>query len=83
MCWLFKNGHKVKYCTNLRDQDKGSGQAQTSGSNEAPKKNHFYGLLSMGEQETFPNMVTSMFKIFSINVYALLDRSSTLSFFTP
>ncbi|XP_069143315.1 uncharacterized protein [Solanum lycopersicum] len=30
------------------------GQAQASGSNEAPKKNHFYAIRSRGEQETSP-----------------------------
>ena len=34
---------------NVRIQDKGSGQAQASGSNEEPKKNCFYALRSRGE----------------------------------
>ena len=36
-----------------------------------------------GEQETSPDMVTGMLKVFSIDVYALLDSGSTLSFDTP
>ena len=57
-------------------QDKGSGQAR--GLNEAPKKNHFYALCSRGEQETSPNVVTGMLKVFCIDVYALLDLDATL-----
>ena len=68
---------------NMRGQDKGSGQAQASNSNEAPKKNHFYALRSRGEQETSPDVVTGMLKVFSIDVYVLLDPSPTLSFVTP
>ena len=68
-----KRGHKVRDIPNLRGQDKGSGQSQSCGSNEAPKKNHFYALRSRGEQETSPDLVTGMFQVFSIDVYALLD----------
>ena len=45
--------------------------------------NHFYALCSSGEQESSPNVVTGMLQVFSIDVYALLDLGSTLSFFTP
>ena len=48
-----------------------------------PKKNLFYALRSRGEQETSPNVVTFMFKVFSIDVYAFLDPGATLSFITP
>ena len=67
----------------MRIQDKGSGQDQASGSNEASKKNHIYALCSRGEQETFPNVVTGMLKVFTIDVYALLDPDATLSFVPP
>ncbi|XP_069151902.1 uncharacterized protein [Solanum lycopersicum] len=78
-----KSGHKMRDCPNLKSQDKGSGQAQASGSSDGPKKNHFYALLSKGEQETSPDVVTSMLKVFSFVVYALLDPDTTLSFVTP
>ena len=61
----------------MKGQDKG-GQAQSSGSSNAPKKNHFHALRNRGEQETSPNMVTSMLKVFFIDVYALLDPGATL-----
>ena len=35
------------------------------------------------EQETSPDMVTGLLKVFSSNVYDLLDPGATLSFFTP
>ena len=73
-----KSGHKVKDCPNVRGQDKGSGQAQASGSNEAPKKNRFNALCSRGEQDTSPDVVIGMFKVFSIYVNVLLDPRSTL-----
>ena len=78
-----KSGHKVRDCPNVRGQDKGSGKAQASGSSDAPKKNRFYALRSKGEQETSPDVVTGMLKVLSIDLYSLLDRGSTLSFFTP
>ena len=70
-----KSGHKVRDCPNVRGQVKGSCQSQESGSNKGPKKNRFSALCSRGEQETSPNMVTSMLKVFFIDVYALPDRA--------
>ncbi|XP_069150302.1 uncharacterized protein [Solanum lycopersicum] len=78
-----KSGHKIKDCPNLKSQDKGSDKAQASGSSDAPKKNHFYALRSRDEKETSPDVVTGMLKIFTLDVYALLDRGATLSFVTP
>ena len=49
---------------------------------DPPKKNHFYALRSRGEQESSHNVVTDMFQVFSIDVYALLDPGATLSFVT-
>ena len=69
---------KLPKCEGARQE---SGQA--SGSNDAPKKNHFCALRSRGEQETSPNVVTSMLKVFSIDVYSLIDPDATLSLVTP
>ena len=46
-------------------------------------KNRFYALRSRGEQETSLDVVTSMLKVFSLDVYALLDPGATLTFVTP
>ena len=73
-----KSGHKVRDYHNVRGQDKGSGQAQASGSNEALKKNRFYALRSRGKQDTSPDVVTGILKVFSIDVYALLDPGTIL-----
>ncbi|XP_069148114.1 uncharacterized protein [Solanum lycopersicum] len=73
---------EVRDCPNVKVQEKG-GQAQVSGSNKAPKNNRFYALRSRGEQETSPDVVTGLLKVLSIDEYALLDPSSTLSFVTP
>ena len=56
---------------------------QASGSKDAPKKNILYALRSKGEQETSPDVVTDLFKVLSIDVYALDDPGGTLSFVTP
>ena len=62
----------------MRGKVKGSGQSQASDSNKGQKKNRFSALCSRGEQETSPNMVTGMLKVFFIDVYALLDPGATL-----
>ena len=77
-----KTGHKVIYFPNVKSQDKGCGQAQKSGSSDALKKNRFYALCSRGEQETSPDMVTNMLKVFSIDVNTLLDPDAALLFVT-
>ena len=61
-----KNGQKMKDCPHLKSQDKGSSQAQASGSSDAPKKNSFYALRSRGEKETSPDVATGMLKVFSM-----------------
>ncbi|XP_069145531.1 uncharacterized protein [Solanum lycopersicum] len=78
-----KSGNNVRDFTNVRVQDKGSGQVQESVSDEALKKNRFYTPPFRGEQEISPDMVTGMLRVFSIDVYALLDPGATLSFVTP
>ncbi|TMX03092.1 hypothetical protein EJD97_018350 [Solanum chilense] len=44
-----KSDHKVRDFHYVKTQEKGSSQVQTSGSNEAPKKNHFNAIRSRGE----------------------------------
>ena len=46
-----KSGHKVRDCSNVRGQYKGSGQAPLSGSNEAPQKHHIYAHRSRAMRE--------------------------------
>ena len=72
----------MRYFPNLKSQDKGSGKAQASGSSDAPKKSRFYALCSRGDQET-SRVVTGMLKLFTIDVYSILDPGAILSFFTP
>ena len=68
----------------MKGQDKGNGNTQPSDSNlNAQKKNHFYALLCRGDKEISPDVVTVMFQVFSVYVYALLDLGATLSFVTP
>jgi len=59
-------------------------QATPSGlGSNAPKKDHFYALQIHGEQESSPNVVTGMLKVFKLDVYALFDPGATLSAVTP
>ena len=59
-------------------------QTQASYPNpDAPKKNHLNALLSRGGQEESSYVITDMLQVLSINVYALIDLGSTLSFLTP
>ena len=78
-----KSGYKVRDCPNVRGQDKGSGQAQASGSSDSPKKNRFYALRSRDVEETSSDVVTGIFEVFSIDAYDLLDPGFNLSFVTP
>ena len=68
---------------NFEGQDNGSVHAQASGSSDAPKKNRFYALRSRGEQDTSLDVVNSMLKVFSLDVYPSLDPDATLLFVTP
>ena len=46
------------------------------------KRNRFYELKARGEQESIPDIVTSMLQVFSVNVYAFLDPGATFPFVT-
>ena len=67
-----KSGQNMRDFPILMSQDKVSGQAQASGSGDAPNKNRFYALCSRGEQETSPDGVIGMLKVFSVDVYELI-----------
>ena len=49
-----KSGQKMRGCSNMKSQDKGSGQAQVCGSIDAPNKNHFYAPRSRVSKRPFP-----------------------------
>ncbi|KAH0661387.1 hypothetical protein KY284_026318 [Solanum tuberosum] len=79
-----KSGHKIRDFPVITDKGREGKLATPSGSgSHAPKQNHFYALQTRGEQESSPNVVTSMLKVFQLDVYALLDPSATLSFVMP
>ena len=70
----------MRDCPNAKGKEK---IGQSSGSSDSRENNRFYALHSKGEQGTYPNVVTDMLKIFTLDVYALLDTGDTLSFVTP
>ncbi|XP_069154296.1 uncharacterized protein [Solanum lycopersicum] len=45
--------------------------------------NRVYAITSYKEQENSPDVVTGMIKVFTFDVYALLDSGTSLSFVTP
>ena len=67
----------------MESHDKGSCQSQARSSSDAPKKNRFYALRSRGEKDISLNVLIGRLKVFSLDVYALLDPGATLSFVTP
>lgn len=81
-CFGFpKNCHMVRDCPMTKTQIRESNQAQESSpSSDALKRNHFYVLKLRGDQEGSPDVVTCMFYVFSVNVYAWLDPCVTLDF---
>ncbi|KAH0664080.1 hypothetical protein KY284_029011 [Solanum tuberosum] len=78
-----KSGHKMRDCPMLAAKGREGKQATCSGAgSNAAKQNHFYALQTRDEQESSPDMVTGMLKVFQLYVHALLDPSATLSFVT-
>ncbi|WMV50567.1 hypothetical protein MTR67_043952 [Solanum verrucosum] len=76
-----KIDHKIRHCPSIaRDEGDIHRKAQPypsfgpsgSGTN-APKQNRFYALQTRGEQESSPDVVTDMLKVFQLDVYDLLD----------
>ena len=63
----------------MKGKYKGGSKVQEISSNvDSLEKNYFYSLRTRGEQETSSDVVTGMFKLFSIDVYLLLDPTATL-----
>ncbi|WMV13704.1 hypothetical protein MTR67_007089 [Solanum verrucosum] len=81
-----KMDHKIRYyplvAKNDRDSRRRAQPNPPSGPSGSQKQNRFHVLLTCGEQEGSPNVVTGMLKVFQVVVYALLDPDATLSFVT-
>ena len=61
-------------CPMIKTQGRENAQVQVISPNpNAPKKNRFYALSSMGDQEEYLNIFTGMLQVFFLNVYALQD----------
>jgi len=64
-----KSGHQLKNFPTLTAKGREDKQTPQSSSNSnSQKQNRFYALQSRGDQERSPNVVTSMLKVFSIDV---------------
>ena len=78
-----KSGHMKRDFPMIKAQGKENAQAQAISPNpNFPKKNHFYILQSLGDQENSPDVITAMFQVFSINNYSLSDSGATFYFVT-
>ena len=79
-----KSGYIKKHCPMIKTQGGENSQAQANAPNSnALKKNCFYTLKSRSDQESSLDVVTDMLKLFSFDIYALLDPRATLSFVAP
>ena len=76
---LWKEGHKVRDCLDIKGKYKTGRQCEACESNvDAPRKYHLYALRSRGEKESSLGVVTIMLQVFYINAYVLLDPGATL-----
>ncbi|KAH0776590.1 hypothetical protein KY290_008001 [Solanum tuberosum] len=91
-----QNGHFMRECSKNR-QGNGNGGNRAQSSIVAPPDraaprgatsgtdggaNRLYAITSRQEQENSLDVVTGMIKVFTFDVYALLDRGTSLSFVT-
>lgn len=77
------NGHMKIDCTVMKAKGRENVQAQASAPyRDTLKKNHLYDLRCRTNQDESSNVFVGMLQLFSVNVYALLDPSATLSFVT-
>ncbi|XP_070017466.1 uncharacterized protein [Nicotiana sylvestris] len=60
---------------------RGRGRVGTSGSRG--QQNRIYALSSRQDLESSPDVVTGILSVFSIDMYALIDPGSTLSYISP
>ncbi|XP_070047123.1 uncharacterized protein [Nicotiana tomentosiformis] len=61
----------------------GSGRGRGGTSSSSSPQNCIYALASRQDQESSPDVVTSILSVSSHDVYALIDPGSTLSYVTP
>ncbi|KAH0730162.1 hypothetical protein KY289_001350 [Solanum tuberosum] len=85
-----QEGHFMKECPKNWQGNGNQGNIAQSSSvvlldRHAPRggENFLYAITSRQEQENSPDVVTGMIKVFTLNVYALLDPRASLYFVTP
>ena len=73
------SGQMKRDVSMMKSRGRVNAQAPASASNlDDPKKNHFYSILSQSYQESLPDVVSDMLKLFSFDVYDLWDPGATL-----
>lgn len=79
-----KTGHMKRDFSMMKDQGRENAQAQVGAPNpDSPKENTFNVLHARGEQAECPDVVTSIFQVFSIEVNALVYLGATLLSIIP
>lgn len=73
--------NRTQSTTSLALADQNTQKSTTTGMDSS--QNYFYSLSSNQEQEGSLATVTGMLKIFALDVYALLDPRTSLSFIDP
>ncbi|XP_070021983.1 uncharacterized protein [Nicotiana sylvestris] len=61
----------------------GRGRGRFGASGSGDQQNRIYALSSRQDLESSPDMVTNILSVFSIDMYALIDPGSTLSYISP
>ncbi|XP_070017380.1 uncharacterized protein [Nicotiana sylvestris] len=61
----------------------GRGRGRFGASGSGGQQNRIYALLSRQDLESSPDVVTGILSVFSIDMYALIDPGSTLSYISP
>lgn len=81
--WSGKSWHKFRDFSNVKSKEKESGISHANASSSGPPKiNHFYVVHSRDDNEESRDVVIGMLEVFSIDVYAILHPSDTLSCLT-
>ncbi|KAH0642176.1 hypothetical protein KY285_034832 [Solanum tuberosum] len=75
------NQENIAQSSSVASPDRAAPRGATFGTGGGA--NHLSAITNRQEQENSPDVVTGMIKVFTLNVYALLDPGASLPFVTP
>ncbi|KAG5600328.1 hypothetical protein H5410_031698 [Solanum commersonii] len=73
-------GNRAQF-SSVAPPDRAAPRGATSGTNSG--ENRLYAITSRQEQENSPDVVTGLIKVFTLDVYTLLNAGANLFFVTP